>query len=181
MSSTHINPNKLISQAEKLAGKGNASGRPINSDLRRAVSSSYYALFHAMTLAATAEMMPDCTLENRLRLTRHFDHGSIAKFCGWVVGKTPDNMYGALIDEMKLSPTLIEICATFTDLKESRFQADYDHLVVLKKPEVLSLVARSKAAIKLIPSLAGTHEGEEFYFLLTATSSGSAQGVARKS
>src|SRR5271154_1505744 len=64
----------LLDQAEQLATR--EPKRPKQASLRRAVSTSYYALFHLLISEATLNWRQS---SQRAALGRYFQHGSMAK------------------------------------------------------------------------------------------------------
>jgi uncharacterized protein (UPF0332 family) len=50
-----LNPDQLFEQAEKLIAI--PAGRPRQVDIRRAISSAYYAIFHAIITAAADQFV----------------------------------------------------------------------------------------------------------------------------
>ena len=83
--STAIQPDKLVDQARRLPGFRAGRGRPRSNDLRRAVSTAYYALFHEMVAPAVDQALPDSSVEDRAKASRWFDHGDVKKCCEWIV------------------------------------------------------------------------------------------------
>ena len=83
--STAIQPDKLVDQARRLAGFRAGRGRPRSIDLRRAVSTAHYALFHEMVAPAVDQALPDSSVEDRAKASRWFDHGDVKKCCEWIV------------------------------------------------------------------------------------------------
>ena len=65
----------LLDQADHLAALD--AKRPKQANLRRAVSSAYYALFHLLVEEAAATLVTDRDL--RLLVSRAFDHSEMKK------------------------------------------------------------------------------------------------------
>lgn len=77
-----LNPNHLLEQADRLIAAP-AAGPPRQVDLRRAISSAYYALFH-MTLTALADEMVGALYRNTSRyalIHRSVSHNTIKELC----------------------------------------------------------------------------------------------------
>ena len=128
----------LLATARRLA-KASAN-KPRQADLKRAVSTAYYALFHAM--AKNAADMVVGTGANRAekawaQVYRGMDHGFAKNACKEVV---------------KLGfPTGIVICADeFVTLQDARHSADYDPLHRVTRADALTWVSRAEAAIKAL-------------------------------
>lgn len=88
----------LLDQADRLAaGAGLGPGRPHQSDLRRSVSTAYYALFHFLVAEAVATISTDPT--DAKVLCRAFGHAEMKDACrahaagrlraGWQAGPRP--------------------------------------------------------------------------------------------
>lgn len=82
-----IRPKWLLRQARELAGEG--VGQPRHTNLRRATSAAYYALFHELTLATTRHLLPGSTAEEQRRASRRVSHGSIKGAADWIAGRSP--------------------------------------------------------------------------------------------
>jgi uncharacterized protein (UPF0332 family) len=128
----------LLVTARRLAKA--SPKKPRQADLKRAVSTAYYALFHAM--AKNAADMVAGTGANKAekawaQVYRAMDHGFAKNACKEVA---------------KLGfPSAIVTCADeFVTLQEARHRADYDPVHRLTRAEALTLVARAEAAIKLL-------------------------------
>ncbi|MGI8575721.1 MAG: hypothetical protein ACR2MA_10375 [Egibacteraceae bacterium] len=80
-----IRPDWLLRQANELGYRAGGAGQPRNINLRRAVSSAYYAVFHGVVLGATNHLPPDATPEERHRLARSFSHNNLRLACEYIV------------------------------------------------------------------------------------------------
>src|SRR5437879_6207016 len=118
-----------------------AKARPSNprqADLRRAVSTAYYALFHAIArnnadlLVGVGPKRPNKAWR---RLYRSIDHGPAKKRCGEVAG-------------LKFPPGIVRCANTFVALQEARHLADYDPTYSINQREAQTLVGQAGQAIK---------------------------------
>src|SRR5947207_2881447 len=78
---TIVNPEHLFEQADKLSSS--ASGAPRQADLRRAISSAYYGIFHAVMTAA-ADQFVGVTKRSTSRyglVYRSVDHAWLRTLC----------------------------------------------------------------------------------------------------
>lgn len=113
-------PDHLLEQAERLAGAG--TGRPRQTDLRRAVSTAYYALFHLLTQAAARRLTS--TPELRSWIARAYNHKSMKDVSAEIArGQAPQ-----LVREfVPVVPDDLQVVAqALVDLQQARHQADYD-------------------------------------------------------
>jgi uncharacterized protein (UPF0332 family) len=168
-----IRPDWLIRQAEEMAVIG--AGQPRNADLRRAVSSAYYGLFHAITGAAANELISKSSDDDKLKFTRHIDHRSIKMVCEWVLGLNQPttqkgNIYRDIIVAAKTSTLLTDLAIIFTSLQDERHRADYDHFANFTRPQVLSLINDAKRGCEIVKRIHGTSEAQSFYMMLAVVS-----------
>ncbi|HXH57882.1 hypothetical protein [Iamia sp.] len=168
---------RLIEQADQLAGTWkDTPGRPREVDLRRAVSASYYALFHEVTNLLARWLAPNLLEADQQRLRRHPSHGGIKRVCGWVInpGGAPIKLHFArsLATIASGHSEIANVAQVFLDLQQHRHEADYDHLAVLTKEAVLTDIADAERAVADLRTSLGTREFEAFATLLALCSSG---------
>lgn len=162
-----IDPARLIDVARQLAHHHAGAGRPRPVWLRRAVSSSYYALFHALARQTAEHLVPNACPQHRLQLARTFTHAALKEACEWISGRrgNPPQHARALITT--LSGTSIEdVAAVLCDLQEARHRADYDHLASFSKAAVLGYIQDADEAIQKLSAADQTHR--ETLFALVA-------------
>jgi uncharacterized protein (UPF0332 family) len=158
-----IRPDWLLRQADDLAGRNAGSGSPRNADLRRAVSSAYYALFHHVTLLLAQALLPTGSEKERLELTRLFNHTDLAGLCERVTGTgTPPKHQGSVLDHLRANVILTDIATAFSDLMQARHDADYNHLAQFSRPEVLTLIDSANDAVQKLDSLQGGPDFQRF-------------------
>ena len=109
----------LLQQAFDLAGRN--PDNPSQADLRRAVSSAYYALFHLLIDEAIAHWDLD---SSRTLLGRMFEHSVMKK----VSGKVSDTLRSPFSGEdPEVVRQLRSVAKAFTQLQDKRHIADYDN------------------------------------------------------
>lgn len=112
-------------------------GKPRQADLRRAVSTAYYALFH--TIARQAADIFATTGENQshpawVQVYRSLDHGTAKEACKQAPGLG--------------FPPAIRTCAnSFITLQEERHQADYNPDYRTTRADAQTRVDEAEAAI----------------------------------
>lgn len=142
-------------------------GQPRNTDLRRAVSAAYYALFHHLTMEAAEALLPTATQEEKWRLARHFEHAGIRRVCDWVVGpKSPGPRYRDLCLPLRDNATLRDVAIAFQTLQVARMDADYNHEFSLTRPATWNLIDTAVDAIGKVDSLVGAKSNALQLFLL---------------
>jgi hypothetical protein len=115
-------PEQLMSQAEFLLGISDSN----EANVRRAVSSAYYALFHLLVRAAILNWKH---VDHRSRLARTFDHKRMkdasTALLKEIRGAT--NQESADVEpEQALHFKLSTVAKAFLDLQQARHKADYD-------------------------------------------------------
>ena len=132
-----IDPQELIDTCHKLVPPG-ATPPPSQADMRRAISTAYYALFHTLA-ASNAELIagqPQSSISSYAweRVYRRLDHG-----------RAQNNLRGVL---GQLSPSGENFTRTFIDLQDRRQEADYDPNAPITRTRTLNIIARADTAIR---------------------------------
>ena len=157
---------QLLEQARHLATR-DLAGRPRQDNLRRAVSTTYYALFHFLIEQSCLSIAPGRT-QRALRgvIARAFDHGAMKKVsAAFASGMLPQKLAPAL-GGSTISPDLQRIARAFPILQERRHGADYDPLRLFRRSEVLTLVSQVELAIQLWPGVRDTPAGQLYMLAL---------------
>ena len=131
-----IDPRSLIRHARQRLALTDAD----ETDYRRAVSDAFYALYHALTLAAVPFMAPsDDPLEpyRRLRDIRHPRVRAVARA-----------MQGSANERVRM------VADVLLDLYRWRAFADYDHLVQFPRPHAEALVNLADEAVGAVAAAA---------------------------
>lgn len=131
----------LLELAEHLARL--EPGRPKESTLRRAVSTAYYAVFHALAFLCADELVGyNRPWEAFTPIYRTLDHSAARKLFERARSK---NLYGEEV---------ADIGGAFIDLQEQRHRADYDPQPLgLTRNGALELIDKARKTILAIPSL----------------------------
>lgn len=132
--------NELLKIASELAVR--EVGNPKSVSLARAVSTAYYALFHAVAAFCARQLVgsyrpwkPFC------HIYRSLDHGSARKVFD-SLGRSPD--FGAAANE---------IGEAFVLLQRARHAADYDLSFRIGRKDTKELIERARQAIYLLDQL----------------------------
>ncbi len=130
----------MIVTARKLA---NASPqKPRQADLRRAVSTAYYALFHAMAKDAADVLVgvgPDRPDKAWAQVYRALQHGDAKNAC-------------AQVRKLGFPATIVTCADTFVTLQESRHSADYDPDHRVLRADAISAIKQANNAIDALLS-----------------------------
>ncbi len=143
-----MSPAELLDVA-KLLADFEAGAPASDSRVRRAISTAYYAVFHA-ALAAAAErfMGGDAKGSSGYGLLyRGFEHRRMKDICEAVTRTTPRAKYRAALGRVKLHPNLYTFCNEFVGLQQLRHLADYDPQATFFQEDALAAVASAKQAV----------------------------------
>lgn len=138
-----MNPDHLIELAEEIVQVG--TGYPRQATINRAVSTAYYALFHALARECVARTVrsPKTTRYWQIvaPIYRSVDHGSARR------------VFDRLIKDPASSGTLKNIGEAFLGLQSARIVADYDPSSRYTRREALDFIVRARLAIDALRSL----------------------------
>ena len=164
-------PQTLVEQARALLSP-DAVGRPRQANLRRAISSAYYGLFHRLCADATASMVGTARSRQEAArfLVRKFEHGRMRGVCESFVGKMgrpalPDILRAAL-GARPLDVRLADVCAAFVKLQDERHRADYDLSYSSPRLDAVKLVDQAEAALGLWEQVKNTDQARLFKLCL---------------
>ena len=136
-----MNADDLIRIAEHLASGGvrGRIGRPVQAELRRAVSATYYALFHALARCC-ANMLVGSTRASRSQpawrqVYRALEHGHAKNQCSnWrVLSRFPRQVQ--------------EFAELFVDIQHHRQEADYNPDARFSRSDVLVFIDQAKKVL----------------------------------
>ena len=128
-----------------------ATGQPaLAADilLRRALSASYYAVFHALTSAGSRMIAPgNAVLQNQV--ARAFNHGAMRKVCDAYMrsASRPFPPHLAQLNPAAPDMRLTQVADAFGHLQDARHAADYDLLSAVTLADAVRLLAAGDLAI----------------------------------
>ena len=136
-----MNWEQLIAISRLLADPpehGEARGRPQQARLRRAISTAYYAMFHALAENnANTLIGASNDLRNSpewARTYRALDHGRArSQMISSAINRFPDAIF--------------DFAETFVYLQELRHDADYNPLSVFTRSEAATAISRAEDAV----------------------------------
>lgn len=147
-------PSHLLEQAERLmeprkSGRNPALIRQV--DRRRAISSAYYAVFHAiLTDAADLFVGRDQRKSSRYALAyRHIDHRQVESLSNQVIKQTPDKRYQPFMPKGGFDDSIRKFASLVIELKGDRNSADYDPSRWIGISDARLAIAQAKGAIAL--------------------------------
>jgi uncharacterized protein (UPF0332 family) len=152
-----LEPTKLISTARKLARAGGGERRPRQSDLRRALSTAYYALFHEICFDYANFLVGN--YRNAFdksawrRAYRSIAHGDLKD-------RASKTDLSAFCDHIQ------DFAAKLVDMQEKRHLADYDPLAEFTREETLNEIDQVELVLHNYRSVR-TGERRAFHAVLT--------------
>ena len=152
----------LLQHAKRLIAPPVAA--PVDTDLRRAVSAAYYALFHALTTAG-AQLVAGGNNALQNQVARAFNHTAMRKVCDAYV-RSPDRPFQQP-SLASLNPTapnlrLSSVAAAFAELQEARHAADYDLTYSIGILDAALLVGLANAALLELAAIQSLPETQVF-------------------
>lgn len=133
---------ELLGTARRLARA--SPGKPRQSDLKRAISSAYYALFHALAkecadrLVGTGRARPDKAWRHAYRA---LNHGDVKNACRQL------RTFG-------FPPELIQVGDIFQGLMLQRHDADYDPTHRVTRADALAVISLAEEGMAKLGSAA---------------------------
>jgi hypothetical protein len=124
-----LNPEHLFDQADQLATPP-ANGAPRQASLRRAVSTAYYALFHAILTDAADQLAGKGQRDTHqyALVYRSIKHRHLTELCEHIVKEKLPDKYKPYEPQGGFGADLLAVAKALTDLQEKRESADYDPL-----------------------------------------------------
>jgi len=170
-----IEPDKLLSAADLLAPARPGRGRPSYTAHRRAVSTAYYAVFHAISGRVVETVFASADEAFRRRVRRWIGHGDIRNVARWVSqlqGTTPGAPPGHIrtllspgVATAHIDADTATIADGFLELNDKREQADYDHDAVFTRPDTLGHIALARQVVGVVDG-AQSDEALRFFGLI---------------
>ncbi len=162
----------LLRQAHELATLD--ALKPRQANLRRAISSAYYALFHALVDEACRGVMGAQHDQGPYRyvLARSFTHGTMKHACTSFSGGTlKAAVTKGLPPTFQIPMEIKAVASAFVELQEKRHLADYDLTERFSRSDVVALIEQAETVIEDFASLASSNERKFFLACLWAWSS----------
>ncbi len=134
-------PKDLLEQAQMLLTR--EPKRPKQASLRRAISTSYYAVFHLLGAETARVVAPNVSIAVRNRIRRFLDHGEMKIVCGAFSKPLTNNPYRDLLSG-NIEADLQTVAANFIALQDARHEADYDLGVAYTRVQAALLVKQAE-------------------------------------
>ena len=142
-----LNPEHLFEQADKLIAP--PVGRPRQADVRRAISSAYYGIFHAVITKAVDQFVG---VTNRDKAHyglayRSVSHSRLREVCSGIQRSTPPGKYKPYVPIGGFGSDIIALADTIEALQEKRHSADYDVMIRTNRSDAVLAIATARAAL----------------------------------
>src|SRR5262249_42146994 len=137
-------PQELLALARELVDRNPAA--PLQGDLRRGVSTAYYALFHLLVQEATTRLVAIAALQPRIALA--FDHKIMRFVCQDYVKPSPNPAGQLLMSGQTVPQELQAIALSFIALQQARALADYDTAATITQADAQFEVKRAEDAFQ---------------------------------
>lgn len=151
---------ELLDTARALLRRN--QNRPTQGDIRRSISSAYYALFHRLIDDGVSRLAPGAVQPDALG--RAFGHTDMKKVCQLVL-KSPLPPQVALLLGAVVEPELKRVAESFIWLQDQRHSADYDRVTSFDKSEGRDALSRVEAAFRDWDAVRVTPAAQTFLLL----------------
>lgn len=155
---TTLNPDHLFEQAERLIAPARA-GSPRQVDLRRAISSAYYGLFH-FCLTAAADEFAGVTQRATSRYTliyRSIDHRTLKDLCVEARKQTPPVKYVPYFPAGGFSTHIQAFSTAAIELQEKRHRADYNPQPRFRTSDAKLAISTARSAVHRFQAASEEH------------------------
>jgi hypothetical protein len=144
-----LNPEHLFEQADRLIAPPPA-GPPRQVDLRRAISSAYYGVFHAALTAAADEFVGKTkrTTKQYSLVYRSIDHKNLRDLCTELKKQNLPAKYARYQPANGFGRNIPEFAAAVLELQEKRHAADYDPAIRIKSSDAVLAVETARTALR---------------------------------
>jgi hypothetical protein len=155
---TTLNPEHLIEQAERLIFSPRA-GPPRQVDLRRAIASAYYAVFHlCMTSAADEFVGVTQRSSNRYTLVyRSINHRTLKDFCTEARKQAPPTKLSPYFPAGGFSANIRAFAGAVVELQQTRHEADYDPRPRFAASDAKVAISVARSAIQQFHAASDEH------------------------
>ena len=156
-------PDDMLDLAASLATGG--VGRPRQADLRRAISTAYYALFHRLIDDACRMMISGRGSDSdRLRgvLRRAFGHQDMLDAAKSFRSANMKRAFRPALDNEEIPDSLRRVADAFFRLQQARHEADYNLAVSIAREDAITSVETVQTAFRDWEQVQRSHAARVF-------------------
>lgn len=142
-----LQPSEFLEVAKLLVSP--TAGTPNDAEVRRSISTAYYALFHTV-LTAGADRLFGAHERGRVGYVivyRSFEHTRLKRVCEDAARSTVSPTLQRQIGRTALDSRLRDFANAFVLLQASRHAADYDPAIILNQDDALAAIDRAENAM----------------------------------
>jgi hypothetical protein len=141
---TILNPEHLFDQADDLT----ASPTPRQADLKRAISSAYYGLFHAVLTRAADQIVGTGKRSTNLYelVYRSADHARLKAVCNQIANES--SKIAPYMPSARFGTEIKDVARAIVDMQEKRHTADYNPLFRATRSGVKLSLREARAALQ---------------------------------
>lgn len=146
-----LEPAELVDAARLLAREG--MKWPVGEALlRRAVSTAYYALFHAVLQAAAERFVGNAGKNSGAYsiLYRSFDHSHMKRACELLQISPLKERTRDLLHLNDVCQDTRDFAGSFAELQQARHTADYDPITQFARTDIASLIDMAETGIEAL-------------------------------
>jgi hypothetical protein len=160
----------LLDVARLLSTPG-AQPRSTDAELRRAVSSVYYAVFHKILRAAAQRFVGPDHEETAAYgiLYRAFDRRHVAMVCEALRGPTLRDKYKLQLRRTAVSQDMRDFAGIFPVLQDARHLADYDPAARFRPSNVSSLIDEADTAMAAFDRVTPEEQADVLALMMVRT------------
>lgn len=164
MTARRIHPGELLDLADVIAGRRARAGRPRTIELRRAISSAYYAIFHELVGQCTADMVRGGagTPATEATISRWVAHSDVRQLAEAAAGLRTGALRGVLAPT---SGDVTLVADAFVALQDARELADYDDTYDVSRRLALGHVDTARDAVERSQGMVGRGDPSYLLFL----------------
>lgn len=159
---------ELLVQAEALVESDPT--KPVQAKLRRAVSTAYYSLLHAMVDESTKQVLGRKATGRRATmrraLGRGYDHRTMADACKSFSGGTLPDALRAAAPPGTIPASVRSVARIFLELQRARHRADYNLQRDFSRSEAKQFIQDVRDATKALGALSADDVGCFFLAVL---------------
>lgn len=142
----------MLDHAEALIQQKPRGGRHKEVDLRRSISASYYALFHAV-LQTSADFLVDKSHRRSpsyLIVYRSLDHAKLKRVCDDVRRSTLPERYRKVLRTPNFQADIQQVAFAIVKLQEWRYSAEYNPVEAFSFVDALFTSSMAREAVRAL-------------------------------
>lgn len=166
-----LDPSDLIAVARLLLTAGTAP--PTEAQLRRAVSTAYYALFHTVSRAAAERFMGPGSEDSAgyVLLYRGFNHGRMRTICKELDARQLSKELRRHLGKDVVSQDARSFAIDFAALQEARHSADYDPRALFLPSDTSELIEMAVHGLAAFSRIAPDEQADILALMLVSARS----------